>query len=438
MTAKDKTIFICNVCGSQSPKWQGKCFECNSFNSYQEERVHSQAPNKISQSLMRPTSIQATDLAGQSVRRLSIGVSEVDDILAGGTVGGQTILVGGEPGVGKSTLVLQFSKNRPIVYFCGEENSNQVALRARRLNLPLENITLIDERDADAISEYITHDIKPTHNVLVIVDSIQSVYSTYIKSVPGSISQVQYCANILNNTAKTTRCDMVIIGQITKEGYLAGPKLLEHLVDTVLYLDGDKKTELRILRVVKNRFGSSDGVEIFVMGANGLEQADAVLGRLIESRDSTMPGTVLSVVMEGKRPIVIEVQALNSPMQYGNVRRIVNGISLKRFQMLLAVLERRAAIKTSTQDIYANVSGGLKVADTSIDLALCLAVASVVKNKRIPEDVIAFGEIGLLGEIKPVPFHEKVYNEAKKRGYRVIVDHNFARNIGECIRKLFG
>jgi len=338
-------------------------------------------------------------------------------MLGGGLVPGQVLLLGGEPGVGKSTLLMQLSSKIPTLYICGEESSGQVALRASRLGVDSTQTELVDERDVDALVSYLDSREKGDKPQLVIVDSIQSVFSTSIQSVPGSIAQVQYSAIKLSEVAKGRGYIVVFVGQVTKSGYFAGPKLLEHIVDTVLSFEGDRKQDLRVLRVLKNRFGPADKTEVYVMGGVGLGLADDYLAELIKSDSGDSAGSVKTVIMEGSRPLIVEVQALNAPAQFGNARRVVTGLSAKRVQMLLAVLHRRAGIKTDQYDIYINISGGFKVDDPALDVPVCLAVASAIKDKPVSRENVYFGEVGLLGEVKPVSFADKRKDEIKKRGY---------------------
>ncbi len=375
-------------------------------------------------------------------RRITLNQTGIhfDDLLGGGLVPAQVLLIGGEPGVGKSTLLLQLAETMPTVYVSGEESEGQILMRARRLKIQIDRIKLLNSREVNQIVssiEQAQRQVPTDQPRLVIVDSIQSLYSTHIKSVAGSVAQVQYCATVLTNMAKKLGVILVIIGQVTKSGYVAGPKQLEHMVDTFLYMEGDRRTDLRLVRVVKNRFGPTGQVEIFQMTSTGFISGDEVLLGLIKDREQSIPGLVRTVVMEGQRPIVLEVEALNAPAQYGNARRVVNGVSNNRVQMLLAVLNRRVGIKTHQYDIYINVSGGLKVDDPAMDLPVCLAIASAVKNKPIAGKVVAFGEVGLLGDIKPVSFAEQRRNEARKMGYSTIVDAQQSQDLSVLIRSIF-
>ena len=439
--AKDKTLFTCTVCGATTYKWQGKCFECGSFNTFVEKKITS-TKNAMNQSMRfdAPQVVALSSVQLSERNRIKTPIHELDTVLSGGFVPNQVVLIGGEPGVGKSTLLLQLAGHYQSVYVCGEESEVQVKLRAERLDVSSDSVRLYREREVNQLCQYILDEFPIQKNepaTLVIVDSIQSVFSSHIESTPGSISQVQYCTNKLVETAKKSNVIMVIVGQITKEGGIAGPKQLEHLVDTVLYLEGDRKTDLRILRVAKNRFGSTDQVGILEMGEKGLTVADDMVKRLIEDSHRGVPGSVVTVAMEGQRPLLLEVQALNTPAQYGNARRVVNGLSTNRVQMLLAVLQRRVGIKAGNYDIYVNVSGGLKVNDPALDLPIALAVYSVIKNKAFPAETVVYGEVGLLGEVKPVWQETRRQNEAEKRGYKTCVSANFSTSLSGVIKKLF-
>ena len=365
---------------------------------------------------------------------------EFNELLGGGILPGQVILIGGEPGIGKSTLMLQIAEKLPAVYICGEESPEQIQLRAGRMKVDLTNMVLVDEQEIESILANLNElfeDQKDDGLRLLIVDSIQSLFSSQIKSVAGSIAQVSYCAGKLTEIAKKQQFALIFVGQITKSGYIAGPKMLEHIVDTVFYFEGDTKTDLRILRVAKNRFGPANKLELYQMTSLGLSNAKEYLLNLIESRKGKQAGSILSITLQGNKPIIFEIQALNTPSSYGNARRVTNGISKNRLQMLLAVLERRVGIRSQTQDIYINLSGGLRLIDPGLDLPIAIAIASIIKNKEIPHDMVAVGEVGLLGEIKPVAYHDRVIAEVRKMGYEKIVDYQYASDLQHCIVKLF-
>lgn len=436
--AKAKTIYVCQSCGYQSHKWQGKCFECGAFDSFQAETIGGKVGGSSSKNTRKGTSVKTIaikDVVSSDKERYPTGIAELDQVLSGGFVQGQVVLLGGEPGIGKSTLILDVASRFNSLYVAGEESERQIKLRANRLSTNADNLELTRELEVHALAEH----LRSTSNLpdLVIVDSIQSVYSGDNDSSVGSISQVQECATVLHDVAKETGVMMVIIGQITKGGNIAGPKQLEHLVDTVLYLEGSRTGDLRILRLIKNRFGATDEVGVFQMTAEGMRPADEVLKELVENRKNNIPGSVLTVILEGNRPLLLEVQALNTPAQYGSAQRVINGIPTMRAKMLLAVLERRAGIRTGDQDIYINLSGGLRIDDPAVDLPVCLAVASVVKDKPLPSDLVAFGEVGLLGEIKTIPQVEKRMNEAMKLGYSSVISPKENDRLAPLIKRVF-
>ena len=437
MSSKEALNFVCNNCGNRVFRWQGKCFNCGAFNSFIEEQVPTTISKSSTHKHVHLQTKPLNTVIYQNNYRIPTSHKQIDELLEGGLIPGQLILLAGEPGVGKSTLLLQVMENLPCLYVCGEESAMQIKLRAERLKINTDKFEMIEETDVDIITDFLTENNSPHKNKVLIVDSIQSVFSSQIKSIPGSISQIQYCATLLREVAKKHGYTVILVGQITKDGYIAGPKVLEHIVDTVLFFEGDKRGNLRILRVVKNRFGSSNKVEIFIMDTNGLLPADTYLKSLIAERVIKSSGSALAIMFEGNRPLIIEIQALNAPSQYGISRRIVNGISGKRVEMLLAVLQRRVGISSNQFDIYINISGGLKVIEPGCDLAVMLAVVSVLKNKPLPKDMIALGEVGLLGEIKPINRHQDAIKEATKHGYLKIIDYRYANNVRDLIKKIF-
>lgn len=433
---KDKKIFVCSECGAMSPKWQGKCFDCGAFGSYQEQIQHSR-PTQSSNSVASKV-IRANDVTSNSSTYLPTGLSEVDAVLSGGLVAGQVAVLTGEPGIGKSTLLLQLVPNFEVLYVCGEESDSQVVGRAQRLGVNLDNLYIVREQEVGAIIATIESHLASNSNriVLVIVDSIQSIYAAHNDSIPGNISQVQVCTHELINVAKKHCLAMVIVGQVTKGGSIAGPKQFEHLVDTVMHLEGDRKSDMRILRMIKNRFGATDKVGILHMTSSGLESAEEILKQLIGDRKVNSPGSTLGVMMEANRPIIVEIQALNTPAQYGSVRRVVNGLPNSRVQMILAVLQRRAGIKTGDYDIYVNLGGGLRSSDPALDLPVALAIASVILNKPLPTDAVAFGELGLMGEIKQVPMQERRKGESEQRGYNTIIAAPQYKTLRDAINQI--
>ncbi len=431
--AKQSTVYVCGVCGARTHKWQGKCFECGAYNSFVEEIISSQVSKPVLLSNLKNKNLK--DISISDTNRIKLGMPEMDELLAGGLIPGQTVLVGGEPGIGKSTLLLQLASKRKSIYIAGEESMSQIKVRAKRLGIEGGEIEIVDERDVDLLSAYLENvATENTQQPLVIVDSIQSIFSSHIKSVSGSIAQVQYCASVLNEIAKKHALPMLIVGQITKSGYLAGPKMLEHLVDTVLYFYGDRKADLRALRVVKNRFGPARGLELFVMTASGLTSADPYLAELIANPNRNVPGTIFSVVLEGSRPLIIEVQALVVPSKFSNPRHVVNGYSAKRVEMLLAVIAKRLGINIYSYDLFLNVSGGIRVDDYALDLPIVLAIISVVKNKKISSNSVAYGEVGLLGEVKQVQSEDVRRKEAKKHGLSTIISSETSSLLKDVVK----
>jgi DNA repair protein RadA/Sms len=418
---KDKTVYVCNSCGFETQKWLGKCFQCGAYNSFVEQK------NTISLKGFVRTShppVKISEINPETYKRIPTNIKDFDSSISGGIATGQVILIGGEPGVGKSTLVLQIAAAKQLssIYVCGEESEIQVKNRAQRLGLDNADILMTRELEIESLMDLINQTIAGQGNQdranLVVIDSIQSVYSSMVASAPGSISQVQFCTNKLVQFSKENNIRMILIGQITKVGLLAGPKALEHLVDTVLYLEGDKKSDMRILKVVKNRFGSTEQTGLFTIGQEGFV---SVNNFKFDHQDWDKPGALYSLAIEGIRPILVEVQALNTLKSMPIPRRIANGFPINRMNMILAVLERRVGIKTDKYDLYVNVSGGIKINDSALDLPVALSVASVIKNKILPRRVVAFGELGLLGEVKRVAFEERRLAEAKKLGFDLLI-----------------
>lgn len=363
--------------------------------------------------------------------RMGTGEKELDNVLGGGLVPGMAVLVAGEPGIGKSTLLTQVAlKQNNVLYVCGEESASQVALRARRLG-GKGDINLYEATDADEIAMEIEKE-KPS---LVIVDSIQTLTTSDLTGTAGSVGQVRECADRLANVAKRLGIPMFLVGHVTKEGNIAGPRVLEHLVDTVLWFEGDRSQQLRLVRAVKNRFGATDEVGVFEMTEKGLAGIDDPSQIFLAERVTNVPGSVVSVVLEGKRPLMAEIQALVVPTQAPIPRRVATGIDFARMQMLVAVLQSRADLHIGDMDIFVNVTGGIKLADRGVDLAICLAIASAFLKKSLPADVAAVGEIGLLGEVRKVQGLEKRVKEAKKLGYRVASAES-GKSVAAAIKKL--
>jgi DNA repair protein RadA/Sms len=412
-----KTRFVCQMCGAVAPKWLGRCPECGTYNSMVEELLQKKREIKT---LKGATPVSLNDIPFAVKDRRSIGIAELDRVLGGGFVKGSLVLLGGDPGIGKSTLMLQISSliarnNGRILYASGEESPYQIRIRAERLGSVTAGIDLLSETELDSILATAS-ELNPT---LMVIDSIQTVYKTSLTSAPGSVAQVRECGGDLMRFAKERDVTTVLIGHVTKFGIIAGPKTLEHIVDTVLYFEGDKTQQYRILRAIKNRFGSTNEIGVFEMTERGLQEVANPSSLFIS--DSTTSGSAVTSVMEGTRPLLVEVQALTSPASFNYPQRVATGIDYKRLAMLLAVLERRVGIGVHGMDCFVNVVGGIKVVEPSCDLGLTLAIASSVKNKPIERRTVIIGEVGLGGEVRPVYGVESRLKEAEKLGFNTAV-----------------
>ena len=418
--AKAKTVFVCSSCGYESAKWLGKCPACNEWNTFYEEKVAKASDGSFladkKSNPAKPTSLNSVE-AKEAVR-ISTGVGELDRVLGGGLVKGSLVLLGGEPGIGKSTLILQIC-NRikgegKVLYVSGEESAQQIKIRADRLKIQNEDILFLGETDIDVISDEISQ-MKPK---LVIIDSIQTMYSDEISSAAGTVSQVREITARIMKICKQQEITTIIIGHVTKEGNIAGPRVLEHMVDTVLYLEGERYFSYRILRGVKNRFGSTNEVGMFEMQNEGMVEITNPSSVLISEREDNPAGSIIVATMEGTRPLLIELQALTTASVFGIPRRSANGIDYNRLTMLMAVLEKKAGLSLGTQDVYLNVVSGIRIIEPAVDLGVILAVASSFKNVSIPTDVVAIGEVGLTGEVRAVNMIEKRLKEAEKLGFK--------------------
>jgi len=413
--AKIKSLYICQECGYQSAKWLGRCPTCKQYNTMQEEVVEK------TNSLKKPPAAKVYSLdspEGSEEGRMSTGISELDRVLNGGIVEGSLALVGGDPGIGKSTLLLQICQNigesgRKVLYVSGEESVRQIRIRATRLKVKSPNIFLLAETSMDIVEETI-RELRPN---LVIMDSIQTVYSESLPSAPGSVTQVRESASILMRLGKGLDISIIIVGHVTKDGALAGPRVLEHMVDTVLYFEGERRESYRIIRAVKNRFGGTNEIAVFEMGDMGLKEILNPSEYMLAGRPLGAPGSVVTCSMEGSRPLLAEVQALVSYTSFGNPRRVSTGIDFNRMVMLMAVLEKRAGLKLSQYDSYVNLAGGIRIAEPALDGAVIAAVASSFRNKPVDPQTIIFGEVGLTGEVRAVNSAEKRVLEAKKLGF---------------------
>ena len=421
--SKVKSSFFCQSCGSQSPKWLGKCPSCGEWNTLVEEIITTAARDKGA-SGVRPirsnTPILLNEVAYDEQQRITTSDAELNRVLGGGIVPGSLVLIGGEPGIGKSTLMLQIALTLPlqkVLYVSGEESEQQIKMRAERLGLKGNACYLLTETSTQNIFKQIEI-LEPE---LVVIDSIQTLASSFVESAAGSVSQVRECTAELVKYAKETGTPVFMIGHITKDGSLAGPKVLEHMVDTVLQFEGDRHLTYRILRTTKNRFGSTHELGIYEMLGSGLRQVSNPSEILINQRDAELSGISIAATLEGNRPLLLEIQALSSPASYGTPQRSSTGYDNKRMSMLLAVLEKRCGFKLGSQDIFLNVAGGLKVEDTAADLAMCAAIVSSFEDVALPPKMIFCGEVGLAGEIRAVNRLESRVAEAEKLGYKQIV-----------------
>ena len=422
--AKAKTVFVCSGCGYESAKWLGKCPACNEWNTFYEEKVVSSSNNPSSanggnKAKAMPRKLK--EVEGIEVARTSTGIGELDRVLGGGLVKGSLVLVGGEPGIGKSTLILQLCDKvqgeGKVLYISGEESAEQVKIRADRLNINNDELMFLGETNIDNIQEAI-FSINPK---LVIIDSIQTMYSEEITSAAGTVSQVREITARIMRMCKDNGITTIIIGHVTKDGNIAGPRVLEHMVDTVLYLEGERYFSYRILRSVKNRFGSTNEVGMFEMKNEGMIEITNPSSILISERNDNPAGSVIVASMEGTRPLLVELQALTTPSVFGIPKRTANGIDYNRLAVLIAVIEKRAGIALGGQDVYLNVVSGIKIAEPAIDLGVVLACTSSYKNVSIPQDVVVIGEVGLTGEVRAVNMIEKRIKEAEKLGFKKII-----------------
>ena len=427
--AKAKTAFVCNDCGADFPKWQGQCGECDAWNTLSEIRLSGPASKSTSGRSTGRSGYAGTtasvqrlqDVAVVDLPRLRSGFDEFDRVLGGGFVPGSSILIGGHPGAGKSTLLLQtlcrLAAQQPALYVTGEESPEQIALRANRLGLPTDQLQLMAETDVDAILAS-AEALKPQ---VLVVDSIQVVHSETLTSAPGSVSQVRDCAAQLTRFAKQTGIVLILVGHVTKDGSLAGPKVLEHMIDCSILLEGDHDSRFRTLRGQKNRFGAVNELGIFAMTDAGMREVTNPSAIFLDRSEHIAPGTTVVVVWEGTRPLLVEIQALVDDSSLGNPRRVTVGFEQNRLAMLLAVLHRHGGIQVGDQDVFANVVGGVRVMETSADLALLLAVVSSLRNRPLPRDWVVFGEVGLSGEIRPVASGQERLSEAAKHGFKLAI-----------------
>ena len=416
--AKTKAVFVCQSCGYSSAKWIGRCPDCSSWNSFVEEEIVARARSEKGDNLNQPVLLRSVETKEEE--RMQVHIGELDRVLGGGLVRGSVVLVGGDPGIGKSTICLQLchqlaASGKKILYVSGEESVHQTKLRADRLGAKAsDQLYIVNATDIDAVLEF----IKKFLPDLVVVDSIQVVYTSLLTSSAGSVSQVRECASILTQLAKRTDISMILVGHVTKEGVLAGPRVLEHIVDTVLYFEGERFSNYRILRAIKNRFGSTNEIGVFEMGSDGLTEVKNPSEIFLAERPKEVSGSVVVPILEGTRPVLVEIQALVTKANFGVTRRKAQGIDYNRLSLLVAVLEKRGNLKLFDKDIFVNVVGGMKIEDPAVDLAICLAIASSTFDKVIPFDTVVLGEVGLASEVRSIANVTLRINEARKLGFK--------------------
>jgi len=421
--SRSKTIFSCSACGGQTPKWVGQCPDCAAWNTLSE--VVAMAPVKANARFSGFAGVEGAsvvqrlaEIEADDVQRQQTGIAEFDRVLGGGLVAGSVVLIGGDPGIGKSTLLLQtlvaMATQDAVLYITGEESPQQVSLRAHRLGLSTADLKMLAETRIENILA-VAQKEKPQ---VMVIDSIQTVYTDLIQSAPGAVAQVRESAAQLVRYAKQTGTALFLVGHVTKEGTLAGPRVLEHMVDTVLYFEGDSGSRYRLIRATKNRFGAVNELGVFAMTDKGLKEVANPSAIFLSRHEKEVPGSVIMVTLEGRRPLLVEVQALVDDSHLGNPRRVTTGLEHNRLAMLLAVLHRHGGIATYDQDVFANVVGGVRVTETGIDLAVVLALVSSLRNRNLPQDMVVFGEIGLAGEIRPVPNGIERLQEAAKHGFK--------------------
>ncbi|HEV3153463.1 MAG TPA: DNA repair protein RadA [Candidatus Baltobacteraceae bacterium] len=436
---KARTVYFCSACGFESPRWLGRCPQCEAWNSFDERPmrvVATRAPASAARSAGGPAPLD--DVDDERLARTNTGLTEFDTVLGGGIVAGSLTLIGGPPGAGKSTLLLQIAAmlpESPIVYVCGEESAAQVKLRAARLNLPnVSGLLVYPETNLREVLDRVEK-IAPK---ALIVDSIQTVWLPESESYAGSVTQVRDCTQALMEFAKRTGCPTFIVGHVTKEGTIAGPRLLEHLVDTVLYFEGEANGDYRIVRAYKNRFGSVDEICVFTMHSDGLHEVRNPSELFLSGRGGKPSGSCVVASIVGSRPVLIEVQALVGETSYGTPRRLANNIDQARLAMIIAVLERRAGLHLGAHDIYASVAGGLRISEPAADLGIALAIASSFRDRPLAPDAAAFGELGLSGEVRAVNASGRRSAEARKLGYRTLYTPENVQDIARAIEASLG
>ena len=411
---KTKIKYICSNCGYESLRWLGKCPECDGWNTFTEEIIET-SKRKVSTAKTKVTVSTINEIAADEEERIKTNITEFDRVLGGGLMPGSIILLGGDPGIGKSTLAMQAAANikSKVLYVSGEESDKQIKLRASRLKLKTDDFYVFPETDLGHIISAI-NSVSPS---VVIIDSIQTTYRAELENSPGTITQIRECTSLLMEEAKKNNYSVLIIGHVTKEGMIAGPKILEHIVDTVIQFEGESNHSFRILHAQKNRFGSTNEIGVFEMHEDGLKEVTNPSEYFLSGRDSKSPGSVITSTIEGTRPILLEVQALVTPSSFGYPQRVTTGFDQRRLSILLAVLEKRAGLKLSAHNVFVNMAGGVRVAEPSVDLAVCCSIASSLKDKPVEPGTVIIGEVSLGGEVRSVSNIEKRIQEAEKLGF---------------------
>lgn len=420
MAKGKKTVYFCQNCGHEETKWLGQCPACREWNTFVEEKITTAKTSAV-KSQREPRVVALSEVSTDEQARIATGLDELDRVLGGGIVSGSLILVGGDPGIGKSTLLLQvcqrLSKEKNVLYVSGEESLAQIKLRANRMGQFCDNLKLLCETNLDTIQNVIEN----RRPELVIIDSIQTMYNEEVASAPGSVSQVRESTNVLMQLAKGLGVTIFIVGHVTKEGTVAGPRVLEHMVDTVLYFEGDRHASYRILRGVKNRFGSTNEIGVFEMRQNGLAEVENPSEYMLSGRPENASGSVVACSIEGTRPLLIEIQALVCQSNFGMPRRTATGTDYNRVNLLMAVLEKRIGLHMSNCDAYVNIAGGIRMNEPAIDLGIVMALVSSYKNRPIDEKLLVFGEVGLSGEVRAVNMPEHRVAEARKLGFETCI-----------------
>jgi DNA repair protein RadA/Sms len=419
--ARARSQYVCSECGGASPKWQGQCPQCGAWNTLVEAPAEAAASARFASIAPSAEVHTLGEIAATELPRQSTGLTEFDRVLGGGIVPGGVVLIGGDPGIGKSTLLLQalaaMGQRMKVLYVSGEESAAQVALRARRLGVEGQQVRLM----AEIALERILAALESERPQVAVIDSIQTLYSGELQSAPGSVAQVRECAAQLTRAAKRSEVSLVLVGHVTKEGALAGPRVLEHMVDTVLYFEGDPHSSFRLVRAVKNRYGAVNELGVFAMTDRGLRGVANPSALFLSQHDAQVPGSCVLVTQEGTRPLLVEIQALVDTAHVPNPRRLAIGLEPQRLALLLAVLHRHAGIATFDQDVFVNAVGGVRIEEPAADLAVLAAIVSSIRNKPLPRGLVAFGEVGLAGEVRPAPRGQERLREAAKLGFSLAV-----------------